>query len=146
MLAIVVLLGGIGVLALYSAAEGDWQPWAWRHLIRMGIGIVLMVLVAVVPIWYYRKLSWLGWLGAVAVLVLLEFIGTGSGVQRWVSVGGFNLQPSEPAKLAVVMVLAAYFHGMNPERILMFRSYIPAFVLALVPFIQVCCNLIWGHL
>ena len=137
MLAITIILGGIGVLALYSAAEGDWQPWAWRHLIRMGIGVTLMILVALVPIWTYRKLSWLGWLGAVAVLVVLEFIGTGSGVQRWVSIGGFNLQPSEPAKLAVILVLAAYFHGMNPERILMFRTYIPAFVLALVPFIQV---------
>ncbi|MGC6484378.1 MAG: rod shape-determining protein RodA [Candidatus Puniceispirillales bacterium] len=137
MLAIIILLGGIGVLALYSAAGGDWSPWAWKHLIRLGVGLVLMVAVASIPIWTYRKISWLGWLGAVAVLVLLEFIGTGSGVQRWVSIGGFNLQPSEPAKLAVILVLAAYFHGMNPERVLLLRSYIPAFVIALVPFTQV---------
>lgn len=136
-LAITVMLGGVGVLALYSAAEGSWQPWAWRHFIRMCIGIILMALVAMVPIWTYRKISWLGWLGAVGILFVLEFIGTGSGVQRWVSVGGFNLQPSEPAKLAVVLVLAAYFHGMNPERILMLRSYLPALILALVPFVQV---------
>lgn len=137
MLAIVMTLGGIGVLALYSAAGGDWYPWAWKHLIRLCIGVVLMVVVACIPIWTYRKISWLGWLGAVALLVLLEFIGTGSGVQRWVSIGGFNLQPSEPAKLAVILVLAAYFHGMNPERTLLLHSYIPAFALAIIPFVQV---------
>ena len=71
------------------------------------------------------------------ILVVLEFIGGGNGVQRWLSLGGFNLQPSEPAKLAVIMLLAAYFHAINPELIRNLRTYIPAFVIALVPFIQV---------
>jgi rod shape determining protein RodA len=79
-------------------------------------------------------MSWLGWLGALALLVLLEFIGTGAGVQRWMSIGGFNLQPSEPTKLAVILVIAAYFHNLNAERIHLLRSYIPAFAIVFVPF------------
>ncbi len=134
---LVLLLGTIGVLALYSAAGGDWTPWAGKHLVRIGVGAVMMVMIAVIPIWHYRTLAPFGWIAAIIILGALEFVGGGNGVQRWLSVGGFNLQPSEPAKLAVVMLLAAYFHAINPELVRNLRTYIPAFVIALVPFVQV---------
>ena len=134
---LVMLLGTIGVMALYSAAGGDWSPWAWKHAIRIGIGFVLMVIIATIPIWHYRTLAPLGWVAAVIILGALEFVGGGNGVQRWLTIGGFNLQPSEPAKLAVVMLMAAYFHAINPELTRNIRTYIPAFVIALVPFVQV---------
>ena len=115
----------------------DWSPWAWKHMIRIGVGFVMMVIIATIPIWHYRTIAPLGWIGAVIVLAVLEFIGGGNGVQRWLSIGGFNLQPSEPAKLAVIMLMAAYFHSINPELIRNIRTYIPAFIIALVPFVQV---------
>ena len=134
MLVIMMLLGGIGVLALYSAAGGSWSPWSWKHLIRLAAGFVLMVMVASVPIRFYQRFAFPGWLLAVLVLVLVEFIGSGSGVQRWISVGGFNLQPSEPAKLAVIMLLAAWFNDMNPDMIRYLRSYVPVLAIVLIPF------------
>ncbi|MCE2517240.1 MAG: rod shape-determining protein RodA [Alphaproteobacteria bacterium] len=137
MVLIVLVLWMICVLALYSAACGSWSPWAGKHMIRVGIGLVLMVGIAVVPIWSYRKLAPLGWVLALIVLGMLEFIGGGQGVQRWLSIGGFNLQPSEPAKLAVILFLAAYFHSMNPELIRNLRTYVPAAVIASAPFAQV---------
>ncbi|XDZ64802.1 rod shape-determining protein RodA [Alphaproteobacteria bacterium LSUCC0684] len=134
MILILIVLGLIGVLALYSAAGGSWSPWASRHLIRVGLGLVLMAGIAAVPIWYYRKLAAVGWAGSILLLVSLRFIGTGEGVQRWISIGGFNLQPSEPAKLAVILTLAAYFHTINPELLRRVLTYVPAFIIALVPF------------
>ena len=62
---LVMLLGTIGVLALYSAAGGDWSPWAWKHMIRIGVGFVMMVIIATIPIWHYRTIAPLGWIGAV---------------------------------------------------------------------------------
>lgn len=137
MVAIVVILSMIGVMTLYSAAGGDWSPWAGKHLVRLGIGMVLMVMVAMVPISSYRKVAPLAWVAAVIVLGLLEFIGGGKGVERWLSIGGFNIQPSEPAKLAIIMVLAAYFHTINQELIRNIRTYIPVAVIILLPFAQV---------
>jgi len=134
MIFILIVLGLIGVLALYSAAGGSWSPWASRHLIRVGLGLGLMAAMAAVPIWYYRKLAAIGWLASILLLVSLQFIGTGEGVQRWISIGGFNLQPSEPAKLAVILTLAAYFHTINPELLRRVLTYVPAFIIALVPF------------
>ena len=132
-----LILSAIGVGALYSAAAGSWTPWAGNHLIRIGVGLILMVMVGSIPIWYYRKLAPYGWVLALLVLASLEFIGSGKGVQRWLSIGGFNFQPSEPAKLAVIMLLAAYFHTINPELLRKIRVYIPAAIIAVIPFVQV---------
>jgi rod shape determining protein RodA len=53
-----------------------------------------------------------------ALLVLVHVMGTtGMGAQRWLEVGPLQLQPSELMKIAMVLVLARYFHGLNPEKI-----------------------------
>lgn len=128
-----LLLGMVGVLALYSAAGGNWSPWAGQHMLRLAVGFVLMAAVAAVPITYFRLLAFPGWLAAVVALVLVEFVGTGTGVQRWLSVGGFQLQPSEPAKLAVIVMLAAWFHGSTLDKLRYIPIYIPVLLIVLVP-------------
>ena len=137
MILIIGLIGIVGVLALYSAAHGAWRPWAMMHSIRIGIGFILMLVVAMFPIDFIRKYALLWWVGAVILLAILEVLGTGNGVQRWFSVGGFNLQPSEPAKLAVIVMLAAYFHDIYSESMRYLRTYIPVIAIVGIPFIQV---------
>lgn len=137
MILIIGLIGMVGVLALYSAAHGAWRPWSMMHGMRIGIGFVLMLVVAMFPINLIRKYAVLWWAGAVILLAILEVLGTGKGVQRWFSVGGFNLQPSEPAKLAVIVMLAAYFHNIYSESMRYLRTYIPVVAIVGIPFIQV---------
>lgn len=137
MILIIGLIGMVGVLALYSAAHGAWRPWSMMHGMRIGIGFVLMLVVAMFPINFIRKYAVLWWAGAVILLAILEVLGTGKGVQRWFSVGGFNLQPSEPAKLAVIVMLAAYFHNIYSESMRYLRTYIPVVAIVGIPFIQV---------
>ena len=45
---IIILLLGIGTAALYSAAEGNFQPWAFKHLIRFSSMFVLMIIISLV--------------------------------------------------------------------------------------------------
>ncbi|HCP19063.1 MAG TPA: rod shape-determining protein RodA [Alphaproteobacteria bacterium] len=137
MILIIGLIGMVGVLALYSAAHGAWRPWSMMHGMRIGIGFVLMLVVAMFPINFIRKYAVLWWAGAVILLAILEVLGTGKGVQRWFSVGGFNLQPSEPAKLAVIVMLAAYFHNIYSESMRYLRTYIAVVAIVGIPFIQV---------
>ena len=131
---ILIVLGLIGVLALYSAAGGSWSPWASRHLMRLGLGVAIMAVIAMIPIWHIRSLAVVGWIASILLLLSLQFIGSGDGVERWIRIGGFNLQPSEPAKLAVILTLAAYFHTINPELLRKVLTYIPAFLITLIPF------------
>ena len=124
----------IGALALYSASEGSWSPWAERQLLRAAIGTVLLFLVAFIPTRWLYNWSYLGIILIVLVLAALPFIGIGVGATRWIALGPFNFQPSEPAKLAVIVALARYLSSQTPEQMQSLLTYFPVLVFITVPF------------
>ncbi|NDW00614.1 MULTISPECIES: rod shape-determining protein RodA [unclassified Salipiger] len=100
----------VGFLMLYSVAGGRLDTWAEPQMKRFGLGLAAMFIVAMVPIWLWRNLSVLAYLGSLALLVAVELFGTvGMGAQRWIDIGFMRLQPSELMKISLVMVLAAYY-------------------------------------
>ncbi len=128
------VLVAVGSLALYSASQGSWQPWAGRHAVRAVVGMSLVIGIAFVDFIYIKRLSYvflmLGIIGLVAVMI----IGTGQGVSRWITIGGVSIQPSEPTKIAVILALAHYFSSQPHDRMQSFVWYLPAFVIIAVPF------------
>ena len=123
----------IGALALYSASEGAWSPWAERQLLRAAIGTVLLLLVAFIPTRWLYNWSYLGIILTVFVLAALPFIGIGVGATRWIA-WPFNFQPSEPAKLAVIVALSRYLSSQTPEQMQSILTYFPVLVFITVPF------------
>jgi rod shape determining protein RodA len=110
-------LAGVGYAALYSAAGGSPEPYAARHVLRFGVGLVLMLSIALVDIRFIARLAWPTYALSISMLVLVARIGhVGKGAQRWVELGGLQLQPSEMAKIALVLVLASWFHRASWER------------------------------
>ena len=110
------VIAGIGFAMLYSAANGSFNPWASRQMIRFGIGFTLMIVVCLIDIRVWFKYAYFLYLAALALLVAVEFAGSGAmGAQRWISVGAFQLQPAEIMKIALVLALARYFHGAGAE-------------------------------
>ena len=93
-----------------------------------------MLIVAMFPINFSRRYALVWWALAVLLLAVLEIIGTDKG-QRWFPLRA-NLQPSEPAKLAVLVMLAAYFHNIYAIASYL-RTYIPVVAIVSIPFIQV---------
>lgn len=103
-------ISSIGFLILYSVAGGSLTPWSQAQMERFVLGVSVMFIIAMVPIWFWRNMSVLAFLFALALLLMVEFIGVSSkGAQRWIDLGFMRLQPSEVAKIALVMVLAAYY-------------------------------------
>jgi rod shape determining protein RodA len=97
-----------GFLMLYSVAGGSFDPWARAQMIRFGIGFVGMIVIALIPIRFWHGVAPLAYVGALALLVLVEIMGTiGMGAQRWIDLGFMQLQPSELMKVTLVMALAA---------------------------------------
>jgi len=115
----IILLGvtvAIGVGMLYSAAGGDFNPWASRQMIRFGVGVAIMIVVALVDVRIWMKLAYPFYVVALILLVLVELKGSiGMGAQRWINLGFVQLQPSEVMKVALILALARYFHGANLE-------------------------------
>ncbi|MBT6138039.1 MAG: rod shape-determining protein RodA [Rhodospirillaceae bacterium] len=118
MVLLITAIAGIGFAMLYSAANGNWSPWAYRQAIRFAGGAVLMIGLALVDLRFLMRWAYAGYLTAFALLVAVEIAGEiGMGAQRWVDFGFFQLQPSEVMKLALVLALARYFHGLTHEEI-----------------------------
>ena len=128
----VILLGLVGVASLYSAAGGDWDPWARNHLIRLIFGIFIMLSLALLPHEIFFKLSVVSFIIGILSLILVKFIGTGN-VQRWISFGGMNFQPSEAMKIALILVLAKYFDHVSKIELDKLKSYILPLFLILLP-------------
>ena len=128
----VILLGFVGTASLYSAAGGYWDPWAKNHLIRLILGIFFMLILAFLPHDIFFKLSIVSFIIGILMLILVKFIGTGN-VQRWINLGGFNFQPSEFMKLALILVLAKYFDYISRIQLDKLISYIFPLFLILLP-------------
>ncbi|HXT80329.1 MAG TPA: FtsW/RodA/SpoVE family cell cycle protein, partial [Acetobacteraceae bacterium] len=108
--ALLCALAAVGYAALYSAAGGSPEPYATRHALRFAFGLVLMVGIALVDIRFIARLAWPIYGVGVFLLILVMRIGhVGKGAQRWIELGGLQLQPSELMKLALVLALAAWF-------------------------------------
>ena len=133
----VLLLCGVaavGYVALLSAGSGNPDLYAQKHAIRFGFGLVMMLCIALVDIRVIARFAWLGYLGGVALLVLVLLHGNiGKGAQRWIDVGPIQLQPSELMKIMLVLALAAWFHRASWERIGNPLFLIPPEIAVLVP-------------
>jgi rod shape determining protein RodA len=118
LLLVLIAAASVGFLMLYSVAGGSFTPWAMPQMQRFGLSLALMFVVAMIPIWFWRNVSALAYLGTLGLLVLVEFIGvTGMGAQRWIDIGFMRLQPSELAKITLVMVLAAYYDWLDVKKV-----------------------------
>ena len=137
-------LSGIGLVAIYSAKlhaltiQGlPTTGYVSRQLIALVIGICVMVVAAVADYRLLRTYAPVLYGGAAVLLVaVLTPLGTEiNGSQRWIVLGGFQLQPSELAKVAVLITIAALLHEAKREP--GFGVIAVALVLTLVPMVLV---------
>jgi rod shape determining protein RodA len=115
---LLVAVASVGFLMLYSVAGGSLSTWAEPQMKRFALGLVVMLVVAMVPIWFWRNVSLVAYLGSLALLIAVALVGIeGKGAQRWLDLGVMRLQPSELMKITLVMVLAAYYDWLPMSRV-----------------------------
>jgi rod shape determining protein RodA len=151
-------LTGIGLVAIYSAKlqaltnqELPTSLYVTRQLIALAIAVVVMVIAAVIDYRHLRTYSPVILGAAVLLLVLtLTPLGTSiNGSQRWIVVGGFQLQPSELAKVAVLLATAALLHESKGEpgpglvAIALAMTLVPAGLVFLQPDLGTAIVFVW---
>ena len=107
----VVAFGSVTILSVADAAIER------RHLAYVAIGVVLAVIIATVDLRLYRKVLWPGYAALLLLLLVVLGLEAARGSSRWISLPGFNLQPSEIGKVIVIVVLAAVVaeHGREKQ-------------------------------
>jgi rod shape determining protein RodA len=101
---------------LYSAANASLDPWTTRQAMRFGLGLVMLLTIAMIDIRLVMRYAYPFYAIVLALLVFVEVRGVvGGGAQRWIDLGLINLQPSELIKVALVLALARYFHSLSLE-------------------------------
>src|SRR6266849_5129535 len=113
---LITAIAGIGFAMLYSAANGNLQPWASRQMARFAIALVPMIAAGLIDVRYWYRSAYPIYGVALLMIVAVDVHGTtGMGAQRWIDLGFIQLQPSEIMKIALVLALARYFHGLPAE-------------------------------
>lgn len=127
---------GIGLVLVYSASAVRHGGWEFDLLVRQVRWLVigLVGFGAIVAIGHDRlRRAWpLVLLVTIGLLVAVRIPGVGTrvrGAYRWLRVGGFNMQPSELAKLSMVLVLASLLGGMERDKLRFYREVLPVSVL-----------------
>ena len=131
---LIFLISAIGWGLLVSAGGGDIHVWASKQVIRFGVGILIMITLALMDLRWWLHFSYIFYGFSFLLLCGVEFSGfIGMGAQRWIDLYIIQLQPSELMKIALVMALARYFHS-QPLPLSFHKLFIP-FLLIMAPII-----------
>lgn len=118
LVALIALIACAGFAMLYSAGGGSFSPWASRQMLRFCVGLVILVSVACIDIRVWMGLAYPAYFLSLLLLVGVAVAGhVGLGAQRWIELGPLELQPSELMKIALVLALARYLHGLGAGEI-----------------------------
>lgn len=130
----IAALGGIGVVSLYSAGGGSWQPWAFQHLLRFAVFLGGAVMLSLFHPRYWYMAAYPFYALCALLLVVVDIMGViGMGAQRWIDLGFIQLQPSELMKVALVLALARFYSHRTLGETRQFASLLVPLLLIALP-------------
>lgn len=143
---LVLFLSVFGLVMIYSTSSykgslyfNDAAYWLKRQAVYAVAGVIAMLLIAKVDYHFWKSRNWFLYIyygGTVLLLVFtLVFAAVTHGSKRWISFGPIRFQPSEIAKVSLILILAMYI-SKNVKDLRKTRGIIKAFGLA-VPIIGI---------
>ena len=112
---VVLILSAAGIVAVYSAIsflaetklDGDTEQFLFRHVFRVLLGLGAMAVVSLINYHLLARFSRLLLIGSLTLLVAVQMVGVSSGgAERWISLGSIAFQPSDLAKVSLILYIA----------------------------------------
>ena len=124
LLILIILLAFFGSIIVFSAGYayayaryGDSMYFVKKQSVWLIIGLIIFWLASKIPTNIYKKTTPYFYAATLVLLLAVLLLGfVGNGAKRWIAIGPFTLQPSEIAKLTLILMLAKYFSD-NEERV-----------------------------
>ena len=129
---VIISLSLFSVLLVYSTA--GWK-YLFSHLIKLSVGLFFLYQVHKIKFKYFAKIGVLGFVISIILLLLVFVIGvTVNGASRWLSVAGVQFQPSDIAKLSILLFMARQLSKYRHE----IKDFKFLFLYVLAPLIVIC--------
>ena len=136
---LILLLGIISLVAMYSSERGNFSYYTQSHLYRFSIFFLLFIIISFFRIQFWYKSAYLFYFIVLILLFAVDLFGvTASGSKRWISLFFFNLQPSELMKVSLIIFLARYYYKIPSQNVNNIKHiFIPFFSLMIPVFLVV---------
>jgi rod shape determining protein RodA len=138
-ISLVAIISCYGFLILYSANNGSFYPLASSQMMKFFIFMAIAIFIGCslrADILY--KISYPFFILNIGLLLFVHKFGhVAKGGARWLNVGFFKLQPSEIAKISIILFLARYFHDLKNKQQITIVNVIPPFLLCILPIILI---------
>jgi rod shape determining protein RodA len=129
-----LVLAGIGVGMLFSAAKGSLYPWGIKQATYISFSFVFMLLISVADIRLLYRVSYLMYFIGLLLLLTVSIFGyKAMGAARWLNLGFIKLQPSELMKIFLILALARYFHNRKLDEIKKVKYLIIPIFITILP-------------
>ena len=137
LLGLIIILFFVGLAALYSISNGDFNSWPLKHSQRFILGLIIFFLVIFFDLRLIFGYAYVIFFLSIISLVIIPFFGIESnGATRWINIAGMSLQPSEFVKYTLILALAKYFHSINNDSSFIKTLIIPL-IITIVPVLLV---------
>ena len=128
LLGLIITLFFVGLAALYSISNGEFNSWPLKHSQRFILGLIIFFIVILLDLRIIFGYAYVIFFLSIVTLAIIPFFGIESnGATRWISIAGISLQPSEFVKYTLILALAKYFHSINSD-----SSFIKTLIIPLI--------------
>lgn len=107
----------IGFSVQYSAAGGYFKPWAQHQMFIVAAMLPTLLFIIILDLDLFFKHAYTFFIITLALLITVKFLGiVKMGATRWINIFGFTIQPSEFAKISLILALSRYFKNITTQQ------------------------------
>lgn len=130
----IIILNVIGILLIGSAKHSVQKT----QILGFAMGLVAMLIISLMDYSFLLRFTWVYYAGIIGLLLAVRLFGDSSkGATRWIEIAGIRFQPSELAKIVLILFFA-YFFAKYHEKINTIPVLFGSFLLLGIPFLLIC--------
>jgi rod shape determining protein RodA len=139
-LGLTMIISIVGIFTIYSTGGGGGEPSRIyiKQIYWILYGLIAMLLILFIDYHSLEKLAYILYFIIVVILIIVAVSGkTVSGARRWLSFAQITFQPSEIAKIAIIIILARYFDDKKIKGLYRIRDLVIPAIIVLIPAIMI---------
>ena len=143
---VILVMLCFGLIMCFSASaptaevrQGDSYYFLRKQMLWAVIGFAAMIFAIKVDMDKIKRLTGPAYIATLVLLVIVFAMPSVNGARRWIQLGGFSFQPSEFAKIVIILVLAKHLENKNWEK----SKFLQDFVVCMLPALLICGMLVF---